>query len=420
MHAEVISIGDEVISGQILDTNVQWLSQQLEELGIRVLYHSGVGDELEPLVETFSRAIARAEVVVATGGLGPTADDLTREALANAVGRRLVRDAEALRQIQQLFARRKREMPARNELQAMFPEGSRIVRNPNGTAPGIDLDAPRPDGATSRVIALPGVPAEMKEMWHDSVEELLRRMRPGGRLIRHTRVKCFGAGESQIEARLPDGFLRQTDPVVGINASQTTIIFRIAAAGADEAECRRKTQPVVAAIRQRLGDLVFGEGDDELEDVVVRLLQSRKQTIAVAEWGTAGTVAERLGSVAGGETAFCGGVVVASPGALRAALGLEAGEATAADRAATEATAVACRKRFGTDYALAVSRFPPLAAADETPRPFYLAAAGPAGVTVKELPYAGHPAMLRVWCCKQALNLVRLTLLAAARLGGPS
>ena len=174
MHAEIIAIGDEITSGQLLDTNTQWLSQRLEELGVRVLYHSTVGDELAPCVEVFRQAIDRADVVVATGGLGPTADDLTREALAEATGRPLQLDADALEHIRAMFARRKRPMPPQNELQAMFPAGSRVVRNPHGTAPGIDLEVPRAGRSPCRIICLPGVPAEMVEMWHDSVAATIR------------------------------------------------------------------------------------------------------------------------------------------------------------------------------------------------------------------------------------------------------
>ncbi len=143
MNAEVIAIGDEITSGQNLDTNSQWLSQRLEELGVRVLYHSTVGDELAAGVEVFRHAIARADVVLATGGLGPTADDLTRQALAEAAERPLQLDRDAMEHIRRLFASRNRPMPASNEQQAMFPAGSRVVRNPHGTAPGIDLEVAR-------------------------------------------------------------------------------------------------------------------------------------------------------------------------------------------------------------------------------------------------------------------------------------
>ena len=144
MQAEIIAIGDEITSGQSLDTNSQWLSRRLEEAGVRVICHTTVGDELEACADAFRQAIARADLVVATGGLGPTADDLTREAIAEATGRELVLNEHALEAIRRLFQRHGYEMPKRNEQQAMFPRDSRVIDNPNGTAPGIDLEVPRP------------------------------------------------------------------------------------------------------------------------------------------------------------------------------------------------------------------------------------------------------------------------------------
>src|SRR5262245_48715519 len=156
MHAEIISIGDELTSGQRLDTNSQWLSTRLGELGVSVLYHTTVADQLDANVAVFRAAAERADIVVASGGLGPTADDLTREALAKLAGVELVLDPNALSYIENLFARRKRPMPERNHVQAMFPRGSRVIHNPAGTAPGIDIDLPRPGRSSARIFSLPG------------------------------------------------------------------------------------------------------------------------------------------------------------------------------------------------------------------------------------------------------------------------
>ncbi|MDH3716601.1 MAG: competence/damage-inducible protein A, partial [Planctomycetota bacterium] len=169
MRAEVLAIGDELTSGLRLDTNSQWLSLRLQELGIPVLRHATVADDLAAITEAFRHAAARCDVAVVTGGLGPTADDLTRQALAAAGGVELQLDEALLRHIQQLFQSRGREMPDRNRAQAMFPVGSRPIPNPNGTAPGIEMPLPRDGGGVCRLFALPGVPAEMRQMWFATV-----------------------------------------------------------------------------------------------------------------------------------------------------------------------------------------------------------------------------------------------------------
>ncbi len=438
MHAEIISIGDEITSGQILDTNSQWLSLRLEELGIHVLYHATVGDDVEAMVGVFRLALSRSDVIVTTGGLGPTADDLTREALAKATGRNLVMDPHALEHIRELFARRKREMPKKNEAQALFPEGSRVVHNPHGTAPGIDIEAPRPPAAPSRLFALPGVPAEMKEMWYGTLVRELRKIGAGQRVIKHRRIKCFGVGESQMEAMLPDVVRRGREPRVGINASQATIIFRVTATAATEEAAQSAMEPVVATIRKCLGNLVFGEEDDEIQDAVIRLLRQHNKTLATVEWGTAGLVAEWLGSVAEGQGFYRGGLVLVGEAAVRQVLDLPAAQkaatagrasGTSGDRASdatagrgfmdapheakdlVAAMAQACRKRFGSDYALSVGPFPKSDTAAAEPKPLYFGLATAAGVTTKSTPFAAHPALLKILCAKQALNMVRLAMM---------
>jgi len=422
MHAEVIAVGDEIASGQLLDTNTQWLSLRLEELGIRVLFHSTVGDELAPMVQLFRRAIERSDVIVATGGLGPTADDLTREALAQAAGRPLVLEPAALEHIRRLFARRRREMPASNEVQAMFPQGARVVPNPEGTAPGIDLEVPRAGSGPCRVFALPGVPAEMRQMWHETVCGELRQLGAGGQAIVHRRIKCFGAGESHVEAMLPDLVRRGREPRVGINASQATILLRISATGPTEQAARAATEPVAATIRQCLGNLVFGEEDDELQHAVVRLLRQKKRTLATVEWGTAGLVADWLGDVGGAQGQYLGALTLFGEAAVSRVLEISSDVLARPARQGAElvaAMADECRRRFGSDYALAVGPFPeaqePKSDTPETdapePKPFHLALASADAVVTKAIPFAGHPALLKTLCAKHALNLVRLALL---------
>ena len=415
MNAEILAIGDEITGGQLLDTNSQWLSQRLGELGVRVLYHSTVGDELQPCIEVFRRAIQRADIVISTGGLGPTADDLTREALAAATDRPLVMVPEALEHIRRLFARRKREMPQSNELQAYFPAGSRIVPNPNGTAPGIDLDCPRTDGGRCRFFALPGVPAEMREMWQGDLLAALHGMGAGGRVILRRNIKCFGAGESQLESLMPDLIRRGRIPRVGINASRATIILRIVAEDASEAQCRAQIEPTVAEIHKHLGTLVYGEGDDELQDVVLRLLRQRGQSLASAEIATAGLVAQWLAKAGGGDGHYRGGLVAADAAAMTRLLPLGAAVPPQDGEALVRALASACRQQFETDFGLAVGPLPsgsdPQAGTSAEAGQVHFALASSGGVQTFHVSSGIHPDIVGDYCAKHAINLARLALL---------
>jgi nicotinamide-nucleotide amidase len=412
MLAEVIAIGDELTSGQRLDTNSQWISDRLGELGIRVLYHTTVGDDLDANTEVFRHAAQRVDVVVATGGLGPTADDLTRQALACAAGCELVLDEPQLRRIEQLFQRRGRAMPEQNRLQAMFPENSTPIDNPHGTAPGIYLTMPHSGGGACHLFALPGVPTEMREMYDGWVAPRLASL-AGGQVILHYRMKCFGVGESQMESMLPDLIRRGRDPTVGITVSDATVTLRIATRGASRSACREAMQPTIDLIRQRLGRLVYGEEDDELENVVGRLLQERPATLATVEWGTAGLLARWLSSAHEMAGAYRGGLTVPSSEGL-ALLGTELAVAPPAGDVAKENlwmrdVARACRKRLGADFALAVG---PRAAMDEnTPTSVAVALADEQGEQDARAAVRGHPSIHDAVVAKQALNSLRLRLL---------
>jgi nicotinamide-nucleotide amidase len=415
MRAEVISIGDELTSGQRLDTNSQWLSLQLADLGVETAFHTTVADDLEANVAVFRAAIDRADVVVASGGLGPTADDLTREALAAAAGRELVFDADALRHIEALFARRSRAMPERNKVQAYFPTGTRVVPNPQGTAPGIDLEVPRVGKSPCRFFALPGVPAEMKEMWTATVGPAVLALQPDARIIRHRRIKCFGVGESDLEQMLPDLIRRGRVPSVGITVHEATITLRITAAGRDEAECRAAMEPTATTIYECLGNLVYGEEDDELEHAVVRGLRKNDLTLATAEWGTTGLVARRLGEVPDGVGYYAGGAIVTGEIAIVKWLGMPAEVLTGDDAcltATTQRMAETIRERLGTDLGLAVGRAPAGNESSGTAPPeICFALATREGTIVRKTPYTGHSAILQSRAAKQALNLVRISLL---------
>ena len=299
MIAEVIAIGDELTSGQRLDTNSQWLSQRLNDLGVLVAYHTTVVDRLEANVDVFRQASRRADIIVCTGGLGPTADDLTREALAQTGEVALVEDAASLRHIEGIFLGRGRSMPERNRLQALFPEGSQPIPNPTGTAPGIAMRlSVGSEGSGEQrgcfVFALPGVPREMHVMWEETVAPSIRDMLPESGVTVHRKILCFGAGESHIEAMLPDIIRRGRQPQVGITASSATITLRVTATAHDRQTCLDMMEPTLQEIRNCLGELVFGEDDEELHDILLHLLRARDANLAIAEWGGGGRVGQLL------------------------------------------------------------------------------------------------------------------------------
>ena len=227
---EVVSIGDEMTSGARVDTNAAWLSRRLGELGIHVAFHSTVGDTLEHNVDVFRIASQRADVIVSTGGLGPTQDDLTRDAMSGLAEQPLELQSDSLQRIEEMFRRRKREMPERNRVQAMFPRGSLAIINPQGTAPGIELTVKAEARSTpSHFFALPGVPAEMKRMFDESVAERILALAGQSHKIQHHVMKFFGTGESDMEQRLGDMISRERQPRVGITVSSATISLRISA-----------------------------------------------------------------------------------------------------------------------------------------------------------------------------------------------
>lgn len=316
MNAEVIAIGDELTTGQRLDTNSQWISRELSVLGINTSFHTTITDALDDGLAAFRIAVERADVVIVTGGLGPTADDLTRDVLAIVANEPLELSAEALVAVETRFARRAIPMPESNRRQALFPRTSRIITNPDGTAPGIDLEIMRTATGSSRVFALPGVPAEMRVMWHDSVVPALLAMQPEGGTIQFRRIKCFGAGESAVEAMLPDLIERGRDPLVGITAHEATITLRIVARGADAAACAAKIAPTERIIRECLGEIVYGTEDDEIEDAALAAVAAAGLTLATVEIATQGQVAALMAQAAarrraaGGAGGVAGGIVL--------------------------------------------------------------------------------------------------------------
>jgi nicotinamide-nucleotide amidase len=306
-------------------------------------------------------------------------------------------------------------MPERNRAQAMFPEGSRIIFNANGTAPGIWLDVPRTAGGVSHVFALPGVPAEMFEMFRETVAPAVMSYQGAVRVIRHRRIKVFGAGESHVEQMLPDLIRRGRQPSVGITVSAATITLRITASGNTPEECITAIEPTVDTIRECLGALVFGDEEDELEDVIVRLLENGGHTLATIEYATAGLLAEWLSRAGKHSASYLGGHVLHSTAMLARELGPQGSlvdEFGPSSREVIAELVTAFRTNSGADYALAVGPFPSDGASNSD-SPYHFALATPEKVIIKSSNMAGHNSIWIPRAAKSALNLLRLELVGA-------
>jgi nicotinamide-nucleotide amidase len=332
VQAEVIAIGSELLLGQIVDSNSAVIARHFATIGLDLFYKTTVGDNLERVVGTLRQALGRSDVVVTTGGIGPTADDVTREAVAIATGRELVFSESLMRQIEAYFAARGLAASPSNRRQAHIPAGAIAIENPVGTAPGFIVEqGPR------TVVTLPGVPREMEYLLVERVLPYLRdRLGVEGE-IRLRVLKVVGLGESRVGELLSDHMEKGRNPTVGTLAHLGQVDVRIAAKGLSGEEAERLIVPVEADIRQRLGDVVFGADEDTLEtEIAARLGGAR---LAVAEQGTAGLAAERLASAAPG--CLAAGLVLGK-GAPPAPIGIDLGAMPdLALRAAALAEAVA-------------------------------------------------------------------------------
>jgi competence/damage-inducible protein CinA-like protein len=407
MKVEIVGVGTELLLGQIANTNAQWMSDRLAEVGVDVLYHQVVGDNLDRIVDVMRLAASRADVVLVTGGLGPTQDDITRDALAVVMGVSMVRHPEIEVALRERFAGFGRgEMPANNLRQADVPEGARFIPAQIGSAPG--LIAALPSGV--RIYAVPGVPAEMMEMMGGTILPELVALAGIG-VVRSKILRCTGIGESAVAEIVADLFEATTNPSVAYLASAGEVKVRLTAKAGTEAAADALIAPLAAEVRRRLGDAVFSENDEALEAVIGRQLTAGGLTIACAESLTGGSVGARLTSVAGSSAYFRGSAVVYSAEAKHEVLGVSRATLDGpgvVSAACAEEMAAGARRLFDADIGVSLTGAAgPDAHGGASPGSVWLGLDSGHVQHVRGFSATGDRARVRRWAEQAALDLVR-------------
>jgi nicotinamide-nucleotide amidase len=365
MKAEILSVGTELLLGTILDTNANYIAQQLPPLGIDLYYISAIGDNRQRLADAFRRGLERSDLVIVTGGLGPTEDDLTREAISDVFGEPLEVRPELEAQLREFFARRRgRPMPERNVKQATTIRSGTYLPNPIGTAPGWWVER---DGGARTIVAMPGVPHEMRKMWEEQVVPRLARKVGAGAIVSRT-LKLIGIGESHAEEALGE-LVRSTNPTLATYAKSDGIHLRITAKAETAEAATRLIDAFEPAVQERVEPWFYGYEADSLPAVVGGLLRRHGLSLAVAESATGGRLADLITEAAGASDYFLGGSVVYSREA-KARLGVPSGVLDAHGTIALETTralASAARAYFRADAAIATTGVAGPGAAGEIP-----------------------------------------------------
>lgn len=423
MNAIIISIGDELVLGQSQDTNSAWLSRQLAGAGCRVIAHLTVPDDQRAIEQALYDCGQRCDVMIVTGGLGPTPDDLTRQALAVVMRQELVLNDLWLARLTEFFKARGRPMPPSNRIQAMIPYGATLIENRLGTAAGIDatlnFDLPVPGHSprkhACRVFVLPGVPREMTAMFSRDVLPHIRSA-AGGAVILSRTLHTYGLGESVVAEKLGDLMNRQRNPTVGTTVSGGVVSIRINAKFESRDKALEQLDRTEDACRQILGDLIWGQDDQTLQEVVGRMLLEKKMTVATAESCTGGLVAKMITDVPGASGYFRAGFVAYSNQAKQECLNVPA-ELIAVHGAVSEpvAQAMACsaRKLAGADVALAISGVAGPSGGTET-KPVGTVCIGLAhesGAQTRSFNFPGDREWVRDRAAKMALTMLRYHLL---------
>lgn len=411
MRAEVIGVGTEILLGQISNTNAREISEGLAEIGVDVLHHQVVGDNVGRVAAAVRLALGRAGVVVLTGGLGPTGDDVTREGIAEALELRLVYHREIEEFLREKFRRFGRDMPASNLRQCEVPEGARYVLPERGTAPGLVVER---DGR--RVYAVPGVPAEMREMLHGTILPELRRL-AGASTIASRTIKAAGMPEAQVAELLEDLFDSLEGPTVAYLAGSGEVRVRLTAKAESRDRALELIAPVEREVRRRLGPVVYGVDDDLLEAVVGRLLLDRGWRLAAGESLTGGALGARLTAVPGASRWFAGSAVVYTSEAKRAVLGVPSevlGGPGAVSEECARAMAEGARRRYGADVGVGLTGVAgPDPEEGHPPGTIWVGVVADHGERIRRMMAPGDREGVRRWAVQAALIALRRHLLEA-------
>ncbi|MBX5478009.1 MAG: competence/damage-inducible protein A [Pyrinomonas methylaliphatogenes] len=410
MTAEIIAIGSELLTPERADTNSLWLTEKLNQLGIEVKLKTIVGDDDARLEGAIRDALKRSRVVIATGGLGPTEDDITRKAAARALGRRLILDDRVLEAIRERFNRLGREMPEINARQAMVIEGAEVLPNPHGTAPGLYVEH---EGRS--VILLPGPPREMQPMFETYVRPKLEARAGNTRVVRRI-LRVVGLGESAVDERIAPVYTRYKNPTTTILFNRAEVEIHLTARAATEREAELLLDGLAGQLEERLGDAIFAFRGETMEEVVGLKLAVGGYTLAVAESCTGGLIAQRLTDVPGASAYFIEGVVAYSNEAKIRTLGVprELIERCGAVSApVAEAMAEGVRRRAGTDFGLAVTGIagPSGGTEDKPVGLVFVALADDAHTEHRRLMLTGDRQLIRWRASQAALDLLRRRLI---------
>lgn len=405
MIGEILAIGTELLMGQIVNSDAQYLSRRFNELGIDVYHHCVVGDNPKRLQEALALALSRSDLVVTTGGLGPTMDDLTKQTIAQMLDLPMVNDPASEQWLRDKFAAMGREITPNNLRQAEFPQGSQILKNRKGTAPGCIVSC-----GQGHIVVLPGPPYEMQDMFECEVVPWLQSRT--GVTIHSQLLRIFGIGESMVEHQLRDLILAQSNPTIAPYAGTGEVALRITAKAETVQQAQALIAPVEQAIRQRLGDAVYATGDEAMEKCVAHKLLQNSKTLALAESCTGGTLAGMLTAIPGISAAFLEGAVTYSNAAKVRALGVDEAllnQHGAVSHQVAAAMAEGIRSRSGADYALSVTGIagPDGGTQDKPVGLVYIGLADAQGTQVKELRLTGDRERIRRHSCLHALDLLR-------------